>query len=76
MPKRIYEFVCECGQRIERLTDYEAVSVHCACGGSATRVMSAPAFKLEGWSGAFPSEAGRFERKHIEKLNAERKANS
>ncbi len=76
MPKRIYEFVCECGQRIERLTDYESVSVHCACGGSATRVMSAPAFKLEGWSGAFPSEAGRFERKHIEKLNAERKANS
>ena len=38
--------------------------------------MSAPAFKLEGWSGAFPSEYGRFERKHIEKLNAERKANS
>jgi hypothetical protein len=38
--------------------------------------MSAPKFKLEGWSGAFPSEHGRFERKHIEKLKAERKANS
>ncbi len=76
MPKRIYEFVCECGQRIERLTDYESASVQCACGGSAMRVMSAPTFKLEGWSGHFPSEHGRFERKHIEKLNAERKANS
>lgn len=76
MPKRIYEFACKCGQRIERLTDYESVNVQCACGGDATRIMSAPTFKLEGWSGQFPSEYGRFERKHIEKLNAERKANS
>lgn len=76
MPKRIYEFACECGRKIEQLTDYEAVVVHCACGKSATRIMSAPAFKLEGWSGHFPSEHGRFERKHMEKLNAERKANS
>ncbi len=72
----MYEFACECGQRIERLTVYETASVQCACGKSATRIMSAPAFKLEGWSGHFPSEYGRFERKHIEKLNAERKANS
>ena len=76
MPKRIYEFVCECGQEIERLADYEAVNVQCACGKNATRIMSAPRFKLEGWSGAFPSAHGRFERIHIEKLNAERKANS
>ena len=72
----MYEFACEGGQRIERLTVYETASVQCACGKSATRIMSAPAFKLEGWSGHFPSEHGRFERKHIEKLNAERKANS
>lgn len=73
---RMYEFACECGQIIERLTVYETGSVQCACGKNATRIMSAPAFKLEGWSGHFPSEYGRFERKHIEKLNAERKANS
>ena len=73
---RMYEFACECGQKIERLTVYETGSVQCACGKSATRIMSAPAFKLEGWSGHFPSEYGRFERKHMEKLNAERKANS
>jgi hypothetical protein len=76
VPKRIYEFACKCGQRIERLTDYESFDVQCACGGNATRIMSAPTFKLEGWSGQFPSEHGRFERKHIEKLNAERKTNS
>ena len=74
--KRIYEFVCDCRQRTESLTDYETGSVRCSCGGLALRVISAPAFNLEGWSGSFPSEHGRFERKHQEKLSAERKANS
>lgn len=74
--KRIYEFVCDCGQRTESLTDYETDSVQCLCGGLAHRVISAPSFNLEGWSGSFPSEHGRFERKHREKLSAERKANS
>jgi len=46
------------------------------CGGLAHRIISAPKFNLEGWSGHFPSSYGRFERKHIDKLNAERKANS
>lgn len=76
MPNRIYEFVCECGQRIERLTVYETTSVQCECGKFATRVISAPAFMLEGWSGHFPSAYAKFEHKHSQKLNAERKANS
>jgi hypothetical protein len=74
--KRMYEFVCNCGQRIEALVGYETTTARCGCGGQAHRVISAPSFKLEGWSGHFPSEHGRFERKHIEKLKAERKANS
>ena len=74
--KRMYEFVCDCNKRIETLVDYETISVQCSCGGLACRVISAPSFNLEGWSGSFPSEHGRFERKHLEKLNAERKANS
>jgi hypothetical protein len=74
--KRIYEFVCDCGQRTEALEVYETTNVLCRCGGFASRVISAPSFNLEGWSGSFPSEHGRFERKHREKLNAERKANS
>jgi len=72
----MYEFVCECGQCTEKLVGYETTTVQCGCGGIAHRIMSAPKFKLEGWSGHFPSEHGRFERKHIEKLKAERKANS
>lgn len=74
--RRMYEFACVCGQRTEALVDYETASVRCGCGGTASRIMSAPAFKLEGWSGHFPTAYGQFERRHTEKLNAERKANS
>ena len=74
--KRIYEFVCDCGQRTESLTDYETASVQCSCGGLAHRVISAPSFNLEGWSGSFPSSWLKFDQKHRDKLKAERKANS
>ena len=74
--RRIYEFVCNCGQRTEALVSYEIIEVQCGCGGLAHRVISAPKFNLEGWSGHFPSSYGRFEAKHTDQLNAERKANS
>ncbi len=74
--KRMFDFACENGHKTERLVDYETTSFRCECGETANRTLSAPNFKLEGWSGSFPSEHGRFERKHREKLNAERKANS
>jgi hypothetical protein len=74
--KRMYEFACECGQCTEALVVYETTEIQCKCGGIAHRIISAPNFNLEGWSGHFPSSYGRFEAKHIDKLNAERKANS
>jgi hypothetical protein len=74
--KRMFEFACDCGQRTEALVDYETASVQCGCGGLAHRIISAPKFNLEGWSGHFPSAYGRFEHRHTEKLSAERKANS
>jgi hypothetical protein len=74
--KRMYEFACDCGQRTEALAEYETAQVQCGCGGQAHRVVSAPKFNLEGWSGHFPSAHGRFEHRHTEKMNAERKANS
>jgi hypothetical protein len=49
--------------------------IQCECGGKADRTLSAPNIKLEGWSGAFPTAAGQFDRKHREKLAAEQKAN-
>ena len=74
--RRMYEFACNCGQRTEALVEYEISNVPCGCGGQAHRVISAPAFNLEGWSGHFPSAYGRFEQRHTDKLIAERKANS
>jgi len=75
--KRMYEFECgTCHQVTEKLTGYETAEVQCFCGEKATRKVSAPAIKLEGWSGSFPGAANKFDRIHREKLAAERKANS
>ena len=71
--KRMYEFVCENGHKIERYCNYELQSVQCECGGSASRIMSAPSINLEGWSGHFPSSWMKFDKKHQDKLVAERK---
>ena len=61
---------------MERFTAYETQETLCDCGSVAKRVISAPKIKLEGWSGDFPSEHGRFERKHLQKLDFERKQTS
>ena len=74
--RRMFEFVCASGHRMDKLTDYESKSVPCDCGETAHRVLSTPASKLEGWSGSFPGAANRFEKSHLDKLKAEQKANS
>lgn len=74
--KRMFEFVCESGHRTEALVVYETAEVECRCGGLAHRVMSAPRFNLEGWSGDFPSSWMKFDQKHRDRLAAERKANA
>jgi hypothetical protein len=71
--KRMFEFACESGHKIERYVIYEMKIVQCECGGQAHRTLQAPAFRLEGWSGSFPSSYGRFEKSHMDKLKAERK---
>lgn len=73
----MYDFVCVCGQRTEELVVYETSEIPCGgCGGVALKTISAPAIKLEGWSGSFPGAANKFDRIHREKLAAEQKANS
>jgi hypothetical protein len=72
--KRMYEFECgTCHQVTEKLTGYETVEVQCLCGDNATRKVSAPKIKLEGWSGSFPGAAMKFDRIHAEKLKQEQK---
>ncbi len=74
--RRMFDFACANGHKTERLTDYESTSFRCECGETANRILSAPNFKLEGWSGSFPSEHGRFEKKHLDQLKWEQKHNS
>ena len=74
--KRMYEFACKNGHRIEKLTDYEAVTVQCECGEESHRTLSAPYFRLEGWSGSFPTAHAKFDKSHNDKLKSERKLNS
>jgi putative FmdB family regulatory protein len=47
----IYEYVCDvCGKSQERLVSFKNVQefIPCPCGGSAHKVISAPAFHLKG----------------------------
>jgi hypothetical protein len=74
--KRIYEFACKNGHKTERLTDYESISLVCECGEESHRILSAPAFRLEGWSGSFPTAHAKFDKSHQDKLKSERKLNS
>ena len=72
----MFEFACVNGHKTERFVVYETTSLKCECGEDSHRILSAPAFKLEGWSGAFPSAHGKFEKSHTDKLKSERKINS
>lgn len=69
--KRMYDFVCANRHKTERLVDYETTSLLCECGEETTRILSAPAIKLEGWSGDFPSAHEKFEKSHRDKLKSE-----
>lgn len=74
--KKFYDYVCENGHKTEKFVDYEATDLMCECGATANRALSAPAFRLEGWSGSFPTAYSRFGKSHIDKLKSERKLNS
>ena len=74
--RRMYEFACINGHKTERFVDYEATSLVCDCGEETHRILSAPAFRLEGWSGSFPTAHGKFDKSHTDKLKSERKINS
>ena len=73
--RKIFEFLCESGERVERFVEFENKQIRCKCGKLANRVVSAPAFELEGWSGAFPTAHAKFDKKHRDKLKSEQKAN-
>ena len=77
MALRMFEFLCANSHRIEALVEPSVQELYCSkCGREAAKVISAPAMKLEGWSGSFPTASDAWERKRSEKLAVERKQNS
>jgi hypothetical protein len=77
MPRRIFEFICGNNHRTEAFVDTEVHATPCKeCGSEATRVISAPTMKLEGWSGDFPTAADAWVRKRSQKMAQERKASA
>lgn len=69
---RVFDFECRNGHKHEHFVPNEANEVTCKdCGEVARKVVCAPAFKLEGWSGAFPGAAMKWERDH--ELRAKKK---
>jgi len=69
---RVFDFVCRNGHRHEHFVPNGTTEVVCdTCGTEARKVISAPSFKLEGWSGSFPGAAMKWERDH--ELRAKKK---
>ena len=61
---RVFDYKCPDGHLTEVFGKGQS-SVECpVCGAPAEKQLSAPPCKLEGWSGAFPGRAMRWEREH------------
>ena len=75
--RRMYEFVCEDSHISEALVSSDVREVSCRmCGKKATRIVSAPAMKLEPFTGSFPTAYSQWNRKRAEKLAIEQKSNA
>jgi hypothetical protein len=74
--KRIFEFRCVKDHVSEKFVDDEVRSVECPhCHNEASRIISSPRIRLEGITGAFPSAAEKWARKHEEAARAYQKKN-
>ena len=63
--KILFEFECNDGHRSEALVEKDTFEIYCrTCGEPAHKVVSRPNFKLEGWSGAFPTRADKWTKEH------------
>jgi predicted nucleic acid-binding Zn ribbon protein len=67
MSLRYFDFQCAKEHITEHLVDSEVTVVECPhCRNDATRLISTPRIKLEGITGAFPTAADQWARKHEE----------
>ena len=64
---RVFNFECKKHHVTEHFVDSDVHECACSvCGEQASRVMSAPRFKLDGVSGDYPTATQQWERKHVE----------
>lgn len=74
--RRMFEFKCVKDHVTERFVDDEVKVVECPhCHNDASRIISTPRIALEGITGAFPSAADAWARKHEEGHKAAYKKN-
>ena len=67
MSLRYFDFQCAKEHITEHLVVSEVTVVECPhCRNDATRLISTPRIKLEGITGAFPTAADQWARKHEE----------
>ena len=67
MSLRYFDFQCAKEHVTEHLVDSEVTVVECPhCRNDASRLISTPRIKLEGITGAFPTAADQWARKHEE----------
>lgn len=75
--KRIFEFRCVKDHVSEKFLDSEVRSIECPhCRNEASRIISSPRIKLEGITGAFPTAADAWARKHEEAARVAQKRNA
>jgi uncharacterized protein (UPF0212 family) len=75
--KRIFEFRCVKDHVSEKFVDSEIQSIECPhCRNEASRIISSPRIKLEGITGAFPTAADAWARKHEQAARVAQKRNA
>ncbi len=61
---KVYDFRCENGHVYEKFVDSSDTTSRCKCGASATKMLSAPPFILDGHSGDFPGRHMKWVKEH------------
>ena len=69
---KVFDYRCSNGHVFEQFQNTTAplMWATCDCGQPAEKQLSAPRFTLEGWSGAFPGAAMKWDQRH-EKAHAD-----
>lgn len=74
MSIRVFDFECPGGHISEHFVDAEQREAPCPeCGAQASRLISAPRAKLEGFSGDFPTAGDHWVNMRESKMKAERR---